>query len=265
MKSNPLFVPFLFAGVVLGLGILVQWPLNLGAWFEKIHDKEPLPPRRPLASLDRDLFKPYRFIKADFMPPESVEALGTNEYLRWTLEDPRRAEDDPLRYVSLFVTYYTGGLDLVPHTPDECYFASGYDPATLPETVVRPLETLPEEAREVPLRLVTFEKTGIFGRSRLSVIYTFFCNGRFTADKLDIRFQKIRPASRYAFFSKVELIFGGTASNKPGIRPATPEETLEGAEEVLSVALPRLVESAWPDIEEAGAPRKAPGAEATDR
>jgi len=42
-----------------------------------------------------------------------------------TYRDSRRAPGDPLRYWRLEVYYYTGGVDLVPHTPERCIVAGG--------------------------------------------------------------------------------------------------------------------------------------------
>ncbi|MCC7291521.1 MAG: exosortase-associated EpsI family protein [Phycisphaerales bacterium] len=236
---------FLIVVVLLGGGAMVQMPLQ--RWLKVASTKAPLPPRQPLGSLDKNGLGPYRFVRADVIGPESVEALGTEMYLWWVLEDPRRPAGDPRRTASLFITYYTGGPELAVHRPEECYQATGFALSTGSRDERRRVETLPAEPRELPLRIVTFAKTGLLNRTELTVAYTFFCNGRFTSNYQDIRFWSTSPRVRHAFFSKVEVSFGAEGAQ----RVASAEETADGAYELMRHVLPRLMNDIWPDFEAA--------------
>jgi len=249
-RRRLLTVPFVFAVILLGAAAALERPF--AAWMKVVRDKDPLPLKKPLAQMDRHALAPWRFVKAEVLPPEYVESLDTDQYMIWHLENRRRPADDPLRYASVFVTYYTGGPDLVPHTPDVCYVAGGYEPAQPHENVVRHIANLPPELAEVPLRILTFEKTSVFSSDQVSVVYTFFCNGRFTADRQMVRFWTNLPQSRYAFFSKVEISFGRAMG-----KAASRQQTLDGAVDVLSHLLPELLDHHWPDLSAAG-PLPAP-------
>lgn len=231
--------------LLLGGGAALQTPVQ--RWLKVASSKAPLLPRQPLGSLDKNGLGPYRFVRADVIGPESVEALGTEMYLWWVLEDPRRPAGDPLRTVSLFITYYTGGPELAVHRPEECYQATGFALSTASRDERRRVDTLPAERGELPMRIVTFAKTGLLKRSELTVAYTFFCNGRFTSNYQDIRFWSTSPRVRHAFFSKVEVSFGAEGAQ----RVASAEETADGAYELLRHVLPRLMNDIWPDFDAA--------------
>lgn len=215
----------------------------MAAWLGVIADKRPLPPRRPLSALTRDALSSYRFVRAETLSAETVEALGTREYLVWVLEDETRGSTDPLRFATLVVTYYTGGPELAVHRPEECYAASGLQPQDA-RNVVRVIESLKPELREVPLRAMTFSRQNLTEED-IHVIYTFFCNGRFTVSPVDIRLWTRDPSLYYAYFSKVEISFGdGQAGG--GDRQQTLGRAIDGAAELLNALLPRLVGEVWP-------------------
>ncbi|MCG3130857.1 MAG: hypothetical protein FLDDKLPJ_01630 [Phycisphaerae bacterium] len=253
-RSRAFFsAPLVITLVLLGGGALVQGPLE--RWLKVVTHKEAVPLRAALGSLNRDALGPYRFVRAEFLTPEYVEALGTDQYLIWTLEDAREAPDSPRRQAHLFVTYYTGGPELVVHRPDECFRASGY---TLTE--FRRDERIRIDpfgggggVDEVPFRVVTFRKTGLFQQAELSVAYTLYCNGRFTVSPTEVRMWTTSPATRSAYFSKVEVCFlpppGGSG---PG-RPATADETLRGTGELMRYVLPLLMNDIWPNVAASGA------------
>jgi len=199
--------------------------------------KEALPLKAPLAGLDDDELAPYRVLERLSLEPVIIEALGTNEYLSWVLEDTRVPENDPLRVATLMVTYYSGGHVLVPHTPDVCFLGSGYAPAQPHENRSITLGTLPTSENSVPIRVCTFEKTALFERKKTTVIYTFHCNGRFVASRMGVRLLTHDPRSTYAYFCKVEVSFPG----------ATREQGIEGTKALLERVLPVLMRDHWPD------------------
>ena len=168
--------PFVVAVVFLSAAAVLAGPV--ANWLQIKHRKQPLRLRSPLATLDADAIAPYRVIRRHVLEPAIVEALGTNQYLDWTLEDRSVAPDDPLRYVNLLITYDTGGYNLVPHTPDVCRRGAGYQPAQPHENTVLEVPALTETLRSVPSRGCTFAKTDIFRRGKVSVGYTVYCNGK---------------------------------------------------------------------------------------
>ena len=239
--------PLLTAILLLGVPALLYDVLEsrLGA----IRDKKPLPLRKPLPAMRRTDLGALRFVSsAPPLSPEAVEALGTKDYIIWNLEDTRRELNDPLRYVQLFVTYYTGGHNLVPHTPDVCYVQGGYAPSVPHETRSASLPTVTDDP--VPLRLLTFDRKTKMGEVAVTVVYTFFCNGGFTASRNTIRLWTQAPTTRHAFFSKVEVTFGSSPDRRT-LQPPAREICYEAAMDVLSVMLPVLRDEVWPDFQAA--------------
>jgi hypothetical protein len=194
--------------------------------------------RRELYEFDQSKLGPYKVLQRHTFPPETVDALGTDQYLSWLMEDTRLAQDDPLRYIQLDVTYYSGSGELAPHTADVCRRGMGYERAQPHENTTIDVSNVRDD---LPVRLCTFQKTAIFSEERVSVIYTFYCNGQFVETPFAVRTRMSTPGNHYGFFSKVEISF---------IR-ATREESLEGAPGVLQYALPVLIEQHWPDFEAA--------------
>ena len=252
-KRNPPFLspPFIVAVVLLGVGAVLAGPL--ARWlpfaqalaFKRV--KDPLPLVKPLPKLDVSAIEPYRVVQQLVHEPAVVEQLGTEDYISWRLEDTSVAADDPLRFVSLDVTYYTGGHNLVPHTPDVCRVGGGYQQSEPAETREVVIDTLPPEVQNVPLRLLTFVKTAIFDNNKTSVTYTFCCNGDFTASRDGVRLRVSDPTTNYAYFSKVEISFPD----------ASREQNLAGAVKLLRRVLPVLRAEHWPDIAAAEAALKA--------
>lgn len=207
--------------------------------------KQAAPLRSPLAKLDKNALGPYRFASANVLDPAVVDALGTTDYIDWILEDTSQANRlSPLRYARLHVTYYTGQPDAVPHTPDVCLVGAGYEIVRSNNTVVR-VPTL-ADSREVPVRMVTFVKSAIFGGDEMPIVYTFHCNGKFAATRERVRTAVNNPLDEYAYYSKIEVGFGWNMA-----RPHFPsrDEALAATAKLFSYVLPLLIEKHWPDWE----------------
>lgn len=227
--------PFLIALSLLGVTALLGGPvaerLNL------VRHKRPLPLVRPLTEFRRSALEPYKVIKVDVLRPEEIEALGTSEVISWHLQGNAEGSRPP-RLAHLLVTYYTGGASLVPHTPDLCFVAQGYQPTCPHENATVNVSSLSDGLSEIPVRVLTFGKTGIYGGAEQSVVYTFFVNDRFSASRNMVRALTSGVRNHYAYFSKVEVSFAG----------ASREETVRLAEELFAKVLPELRARHWPDF-----------------
>jgi len=231
--------PFLASSLLLLIAVVLAGPV--ASWLRVKQHKAALPLVASLSALDESTLRPYRVLRRDVLEPMVVDALGTDQYLSWALEDTSVAEAHPLRYAQLFVTYYSGGHNLVPHTPDVCFMGAGYEPAQRHENREIEVLALGSGAEAVPIRLCTFARTKVFGARYVSVVYTFNCNGRFVATRNGVRILANSPANTYAYFSKVEVSFPR----------ATREESVLGAQKIFNRVLPVLVKEHWPDFEEA--------------
>lgn len=239
MISSVMTPPFIAAVILLVTAVVLDGPV--GRWMDVKRDKLPLPLRAPLNTLREDALRPYRVRTRHILEPVVVEALGTDMYLSWSLEDTSVPQGDPLRRADLLVTYDTGGNNLVPHTPDVCRLGAGYQPAQPHENVKIPVPALGHGSGSIPLRVCTFVKTDVFARGKVSVVYTFHCNGKFVATRSGVRVLINDLTNTYAYFSKVEVSFPG----------ATRDQCVEGSKKLLDRVLPVLLEHHWPDFEAA--------------
>lgn len=231
-----LTIPFCVAVILLGITALLTGPLS-GRFNLKVH-KLPIPLNNSLSALDSEALAPYRVIDRAILQPAIVEALGTDQYLSWVLEDTSVGANDPLRRAKLFVTYYTGGGNLVPHTPDVCYLGGGYQPAQPHENIDLKMDSIHSFADSVPVRVCTFVKTAVFNRREVSVVYTFRANRRFTATRTGVRLIVNDPRDTHSFFSKVEVGFPG----------ASRAESIAGAQKLFDRVLPILLRDHWPSL-----------------
>ncbi len=223
----------LLGGAAAGLTATAR---KLGVWFQK----HPLPLKRPLSELDKEALAPYRFLRSQLIKAEMLDSLGTKEYIQWLLEDPGVPANDPRRVMVLFVTYYTGMRDPVPHVPEVCYLGGGFKRQASRAEMVR----IEELHADIALRATTFLRSGMASRQETTVIYTFNSNGSFTPDRERVRVWMSNPFEKYGYYSKVEVTCAG------GDRGAGPEKAIEAAKKLLQEALPLLVRDHWPDWEQ---------------
>jgi hypothetical protein len=212
-------------------------------------EKAPVALHRLLSQMDKSQLGPYQVVDASILPEEIVEALGTKEYIQWRLEDTRRPKGDALRYGSLFVTYYTGGLGTqVPHTPERCFLGANWATRKTWDTtfeIPNPLDA--GKNLKVPSRVLVFTKAGLVDVQERTVVYTFYANGGFACSSNEIRWRLNLPWVAKTFFSKVEVNFAGS---ELGLTNSEPEQAAKAACELLQTVLPVLVRDHWPREEE---------------
>lgn len=229
--------PFVLAVALLLAAAVMAGPV--ADWLHIKMAKQALDLRMPLARLDEGALGGYRLLGRRVLSPEVIDALGTEHYISWTLEDQDLPSGDPRKIANLLITYYTGQHSLVPHTPDVCYLGSGYAPSQAHENVELPISIPGQSSSGVPVRVCTFGRTAIFGREQVTVIYTFSCNGKFLVNSRRVRARLHNPSNTYAYHSKVEVSFPH----------ASREQSLEGARKLFSRLLPELMRRHWPDFE----------------
>ncbi|HOK96384.1 MAG TPA: hypothetical protein PK052_06410 [Anaerohalosphaeraceae bacterium] len=209
--------------------------------------------RHPLAEMNEQALRPYVVKqKEQILNRDVLESLGTEEYLQWILEDPEAPAGSPLRFCSLFITYYTGNPDMVPHVPDECYVGGGNerkDGQTLTLDI-----PLPQGERKLAFQYVIFGRAGTMAakEDNFSVQYFFHANGRYCGDRTQTRLVLgSNWFSKYSYFCKVEWKFYG--ADAFGVVYPSQEQTLEASRRLLARLLPELEANHWPDWEAANA------------
>jgi hypothetical protein len=212
--------------------------------------KLPIELKKPLDQMDPKKLAPYEVQNKQTITNQDIlESLGTEKYIQWMLEDKSAAADSPARYCSLFITYYTGNPDMVPHVPDECYVGGGNSRLkgeTLTLQIPWPGQ---EKPRDIAMQYVLFgrqDNSFLQTENQFSVQYLFKANGQFCGDRTATR--AVLGSNffcKYSYFAKVEWRFYGKNS-QPGQK-----ETLAATQKLLAVLLPVLEEDHWPDWEKA--------------
>ena len=241
---------FVLSVLVLSLSAAgLEWVVQArGIRFRKL----PLPLRRPLYTFNADptIIAPYKVYDKRLLPDEMIGALGTDQYISWILEDLSKPKTDPFRYPFLFVTYYTGQPDQVPHISEVCYLGGGYTIESSESVDIQGVGLPDRGSTNVPGRSVSFTQSHLGVRRQPRVLYTFHANGKFCGGRTSVRLAIGNPLERYAYFSKVEVTFHSAMRlNTFGeeVNAPSKEATRKAAEAVMRVFLPLLVENHWPD------------------
>ncbi|MHC4551387.1 MAG: hypothetical protein ACYSUT_01280 [Planctomycetota bacterium] len=212
--------------------------------------KERIDLQTPLDALDETSLAPYQVLNKSKIDGATLESLGTEEYLQWFLEDEDAAPTSPTRYCSLFITYYTGTPDMVPHVPDECYVGGGNEFKSKQTLSLN----LPGE-KKIDFQSIRFTKTSqntMQGNSEFTVQYFFHANGKYCSGRTETRnLLGQNWFSKYSYFCKVEWKFFGRDSF--GDTYPDKEQTLAASEKLLAVLLSELEANHWPDWEAANA------------
>ncbi|HOW70258.1 MAG TPA: exosortase-associated EpsI family protein [Phycisphaerae bacterium] len=223
-------------GLLLTFAATFQLMAYAFAWQTR---KLPVPLRKPLDGLDQTKLFGYKFHHNYMIKPEVLEKLGTKEYIQWVFQDVSpTASKGPEDFISLFVTYYTGQPDQVPHVPEECYSGGGYEIQR--EDILEIPVTHQGKMTKVPFKILTMDARSDL-REKRTVIYTFHANGQFCADRNAVRTVVADPAEKYAYFSKLELTFG--------VNDALPtrEAAIESGRRFIQQVVPLLLDEHWPD------------------
>ncbi len=227
----------------------------LGQYFRK----SPVFLKKPLHLMDKSKLAPEYtlfYLPSRILSEDEIQSLGTDQYIQWRLVDQTRASAAAPSIVSLFITYYTGQPDMVPHVPDECYLAGGYDPVGAPETieVLVPRAGAPQD--KIPVRVVTFQtaKRGGLGGIHLlpnapvTVMYFFYTNGSYATTRNQVRVSQANLWDRYAYYAKIEVRF----SNR------NREESIAALGTLLRKVMPILLNDHFQDWETLTAEGSAP-------
>lgn len=252
MPSQPrLTLHYVLAVLLLaGAGTVLQVARNRGA-LQLIKQASPI--RKPIQDLDRSCVLPSKVQASRRLASETVEELGTEEYIDWALDtSPARV---PWKSANLSVTYYTGVQDQVPHVPEECMHQAAYlfdSEATLEAD-------MKELGRRVDIHRLSFyppRRTG----EKTYVYYTICVNGDFYTDRQRVRLRMGDPRESHLYYSKVELTIEGL--NEDNLAVAD-----QRAFSILDRVLVELVKSHWPErgTENGGLPDAAKDKQNTDQ
>ncbi len=243
--KNYLQLPFVVCVVLLLAGTAFN------ASYKKYHGltiiKKPLPLKASFDDMDEKLLAPYKVLdKAKIDNQDVLESLGTEDYMQWVLEDTSVDPMSPVRNCSVFITYYTGNPDQVPHVPEACYTGGGNQVQGSASVNLELGDVnLPGVPKQVPATALSFTRKSSEiwqASSAFSVIYFFKVNGEYKGGRDAVRWALGNLSSEYSYFSKVELKF----FNVRGLNPDK-QQSVEAAGRLLKVLLPVLEQNHWPD------------------
>lgn len=220
---------------------------KLGSYFRK----EAVPLKKSLQALEWERLAPeYRqhLIQGRPLGEEELQQIGTRDCLSVRLVDPQRARTDPLRVANVLITYHTGQPDMVPHVPDECYLAGGYDPAGRPRTVTVRVPGVGAKDDRIPVRILQFQARE--GEDRPTVLYFFHVNGDYMTTRTEVRLRLANLRERYAYYAKIEVSFTDDADNPRERRHAGPDESVVAFGRLLRKLMPVLLKDhfAWDQV-----------------
>ena len=119
---------------IVAFGVMASSAIGMKAALDhfKIHlQKKPIYPEpitgeaRVLRALPVETAHWKRIGQDRIEPPETLETLGTDNYVTRTYIEKNPAPGRTARHVDLHVAYYTGMIDTVPHVPDRCLVGGG--------------------------------------------------------------------------------------------------------------------------------------------
>lgn len=214
--------------------------------------KKSMPLKQSFNQFDEKLLEPYHvFEKSKIDNQDVLESLGTEDYLQWFLEDTTVDVMSPVKNCSLFITYYTGNPDQVPHVPEACYTGGG-NQVVNSSSISLDLGNVnlfgSNQGGKIPATALVFKgKSAEVWQiaSEFSVIYFFKVNGVYKGNRTSVRIALGDLISEYSYFSKVELKF----FNSRGVYPDK-QQSIEAAQKFLKVLLPVLEKYYWPDWEQ---------------
>jgi len=227
---------------LIAVAVLATTAFGIGPRiFRDAGPKLPVPLKRPLSELTKDELAPYVFRTQIPLNPAVQEVLGTDQFIDWRLDDSTVTDSsNPMSVIRLSVSYYTGGRDQTPHTPDQCMVGAGYRPKVAQNLDME----IPSLGRKIPVRVLTFEKSAIMQHERPTVAYFFVCNGEFVCDRDSVRMGMNSLSHKHAYFAKIEVAFGSERS-RPGV--ASREDSIAGTAPFLDRLLPVLLRDHLPD------------------
>lgn len=205
-------------------------------WLQLIKSAVPL--RKPLDALTLPASAShYRLVRNPPLSSDFERELGTQEYVGWSVENRRTPGELPAH---LFITYYTGKPDQVPHVMEECAQVGAN--MQLLEAASIPLDVPQAGAGErgrVRLRSLLFRNPRDTMGQR--VFYTFSCNGSYYDNRDAVRLRMMSFNEKYLYYSKIDLSFRVDTQREPR------EQIEQRAKELFAAIIPVLAQEHWPD------------------
>lgn len=275
--ANPAFLVAL--GVLTGSALGMSWALDAYKIYLRKLPIQPAPDpatgRSPTLTTLPPETKNWKRVGTDQVETaETLEMLGTHNYVTRRYVEKNPASGERPRRVELHAAYYTGMIDTVPHVPERCFVGAGVSLVGGPWTVPIPLRADdwvldPESGRtpvyttrlsneysskpgarmrlprgltpDAPLMLCVSEYVDQ-GGNRSFAGYFFVANGGWVARAEEVRLLAFDLRNDYAYYLKVQ--FNSSTAQ-------TPEELAAAAGSLLDDLLGELMRCVpdWTEVE----------------
>ncbi len=211
-----------------GMSVAVN---SLGVYLKK----EPCPLKKSLDLLDEKMLKPYQVIeKAKIENKDIVEALGTKDYIQWSIVDPQIADNSPVKRSMLFITYYELA-DQVPHVPEECYGGAGFQQV---KSEAIELNTDVADIGLIEARYLVFARNSTSSWQSVSsfpIVYLFRINGEYANSREQARTILGKNIfGKRSYFCKIEIVFNQSR------KLPTKEQSVKSAAKLFGSVFPVL-------------------------
>ena len=167
---------------------------------------------------------------------ERLPLRSSNWYVSRSYRDTRPGVSRRQSLWRVDVTFYTGGLDTVPHVPDRCLAAAGakgIGSETI--TVVAP-SGVPEPWRgELDVVRTRYERPDDLGLMSQHFVqyYIFSINGRPESSWKQVRLSLTNPLTRHCYFAKIQIA--------PRFVVVDQDQTDAAFQDIMNHFLPRLL------------------------
>ena len=146
----------------------------------------------------------------------------------------------------LSLTYYTGKVDTVPHVPERCLVADGFQQTKWQTPTWHMGNYADGSPRDIEVRFIDFEDQTTREGENMCVTYFFHANGIYQQDPYEVRRRLQSLTSKYAYFSKIEVLTLLPRSLEGALDASTQREKLRAAS---GVSVQQFLTSALPEIE----------------
>lgn len=272
------------AVLAMAAALLVVWLVTQFAVIKTqkvVLVKDAVPLRHELYEISNHV-GPWAVVHRDPPMSKDVEdALGTDKHLSWYFLDTRILKTHEIdgravrmrqfpdgAVLRVHLAYYTGGVDTVPHVPERCNVAGGFQavgiPVDVPLDIGAPRYEL-EEATGYYVTDSTIERTvrapeleftaraftyAPPGRDDLAetVVYFFVANGQFYSSPNQVRMLGFDLRDKHAYYFKVQVEALGMPDK---------EAARERVQELLRQLMPEIfaVLPDWVDVKEGRYPK----------
>jgi hypothetical protein len=220
-------------------------PAKLGNWVQVSVDA-------PLDHTTQEVLGTKDFVFRDYVDSRVIGQTKLDEMVAMPV--PQRLAElsklPPEAVVRLAITYYTGLVDTVPHVPEKCYVADGFEPTQTPETRTQTLGQYADGSpRTVSYRHVNFQDTTEqAARADRDVCYLFHVNGRYESSNVGVRRELQNLFQPYGYFAKIELMTTARTHSTSDTedRSASQSKSLKSIDDLFTQLLPH-VERCLPD------------------